>query len=115
MDVVCHYLKRGNKMNKNIIIVWMIVIVTFAIVLIFRDDLFNGKIENEKNEELIEEKIQEYYVYGYNTVLSYDGQKWEYVEPNDIQWKQFDIFDGNDYLGNYSLQYNKKWYVLILR
>lgn len=51
---------------------------------------------------------------GNNNLIEIKDDNWKYVTSNrlsDFEWNKFNIYDGKEYLGNYNIQYNDKWYI----
>lgn len=49
-----------------------------------------------------------------NNFIEIKDDNWRYVDPNrlsDFEWNKFNIYSGNEYIGNYNIQYNDRWYI----
>lgn len=91
------------KNNKKYFIVFSLLIVYVVVMFIL---VGNGYLKNKKE--------QRYIIIDQFARWKKLNGKWEQFRLTDTDyflWKQFDIYDGQEYLGNYSLQYNKRWYV----
>ena len=80
-----------------IIVVYLVLTVTFLII----------KNSNDKNNE-------KYLIIDQYGLFMKKNNKWStFTKKNSdyYMFKNYDIFDGQTYLGNYTLQYNDRWYL----
>ena len=59
--------------------------------------------------------IKEAYIsIGNSSLIEVKDDNWKYVASNrlsNFEWNKFDIYAGNEYIGNYNIQYNNIWYI----
>ena len=83
---------------------YIAIIIVLLIYLIFTFIFFRkDKTEDTLKPYLVTDNSK--YIYTEKNTLE------KIEETNDYNWKDYNIYVDNEYIGNYKLQYNNKWYI----
>lgn len=95
-------MKKVNNFKKYIIVVAIILIYVLCVYIYVS---YNNKTK--------EKKVQmDYLVTKNSNYIISNTNEWQIENDiNIFNWKNYNIYIDNKYLGQYNLQYNKKWYI----
>lgn len=81
--------------NKSYLFIFILLIIYLIFVLFF--------LKKSSNEIVL--------IDGVDAIFIYKNNKWSYNDQFQNQnWKKYDVYSCDEYLGNYYLQYSNKWY-----
>lgn len=90
--------------NKKVYIILIVILLVFGIGMFVIFGIPN--IKEESRESVL--------IVGDNTTWVYKDKKWTnvaYLEAiNEYNWREFHVFENNNYLGDYYLWHDDKWY-----
>ena len=90
--------------NKKIYIVLIIIFVVFFVVMFS----FFGIDEMKSKKQSLTVLL------GHNTVWQYKANKWLNLSKNlsryDLNWKKYHVYSNQEYVGDYLLWHDDKWY-----
>lgn len=95
------YHKKMEKIKSNKAYIILLSVLIIYLIITF----FTLKNTNKKEENI------SYFVTN-NSKYIFENNKFSKPENNNkLNWKEYSIYIDNNYIGNYQLQYNDKWYI----
>ena len=92
-------IKETLEKNK----IYIVIVIILLLYLGITYTLYKDNKNKEKNND---------YIVTNNSKYVYEEGKLKTIEnQNEYNWKDYNIYIDNVYLGNYKLQYNNKWYI----
>ena len=92
-------MEKESLKNNKVYIILIIILIIYLLITVLTIKKINKK-----------EKIQSYLVTS-NTKFRYENKELVKLDDNSTNWKKYNIYVNNSYIGEYQLQYNEKWHI----